>query len=637
MKISSANSKRLISVISGCLLLAAALGFWVASRSSAGTDNAGLSAAAEPMITTAPASAARVCGQRILRSPYDYHGKTGSFRSGARGLPTFGKPGTTFPADKAGVILPSGTHFYPSYKLRPYTVYYLLPGVHVTTIQADVKDAFVGGYWKGKGTTLDGKYANGGQAIDSNETLGNQRGVSVEYLTIERYMPNGNAAAVNQEANSGWLVQFNTITLNVPGAGVILGTANVLRDNCLTLNGQYGFQSTASDGYDRDALTGGPYGVTVTGNEISYNDTCDYSGRLNNKAVGWSNFDPVPAQYRNSRCGTITPDGDQGGFKLWRTNGVTIAGNYIHNNWGPGGWADTDNANTTWLDNTITGNESEGIIEEVSYNFSITGNYIADNDWTDGLNNPDFPQPAIYISESGSDTDFGGVPACAGPSCKKQPSYVHQSPIRNNTLVNNGGGVFLWQSSNRFCSDGFDTPCTLIDGGPKGPFTVAHCAANLPTAAISLITFQGETTGSPAEDWWDGCKWRTANVAVTGNTFDFNPAAIPHCTAAVWRDCGAGGVFSQYATPTASNPGWVVPTQITFFQGNTWSDNTYNGPLRLYVWNEGNGDNPVTWADWTGPASNGNKCTAKDERQSGYCSGPFGQDAGGTYHPKPVP
>ena len=73
----------------------------------------------------------------------------------------------------------------------------------------------------------------------------------------------------------------------------------------------------------------------------------------------------------------MTPDGDEGGFKLWQTNGVTIKDNYIHNNWGPGAWADTGNANTTFTGNTITDNEGQAIFEEISYNFSITNNYLA--------------------------------------------------------------------------------------------------------------------------------------------------------------------------------------------------------------------------------------------------------------------
>jgi hypothetical protein len=644
MKFSSARPRLVISVLSGCALLAGGIvGFQALTHSSAGssyTDSlAASSVVSEPMVGKAPGPGHNVCGWALLRPSYNYHGKTGSYKSGTGGLPTYGKAGTSFPTATAGVVLPTGDHVYPSYKLRAHTVYYLLPGVHVGSFQALTGDAFVGGYWNGKGSTLDGEYKNGGQAFDSNETLGNQPGVTIEYMTIKRYLPDGNAAAINEEGNSGWHIQYNTITLNVPGAGVLLSTADTLNDNCMTLNGQYGFQATSStNNWNEDRMTGGPYGITVSDNEISYNDTCDYSGRMNNKAVGWTNVNPVPPADRNPECGSVTGDGDQGGFKLWETNGVTISGNFIHNNWGPGGWADTNNANTTWLDNTIMNNESAGIMEEVSYNFAITGNYIANNNWVDGLNNAGFPAAAIYVSESGSDTEFGGVPACSEASCAKQPAYVHSSPISGNTFVNNGGSVFLWQSSNRFCSDGFDAPCTLVDGGRPGksPFTVANCKANLPKASVNLTTFAGNKTGSPAEDWWNGCRWRTENVTVTGNTFDFNPAQVPHCNSTAWPDCGAGGVFSQYATPTAANPGgWVVPTQITFFQGNVWARNHYYGKWDMYAWNQGNGDNPVTWSDWT-KALTGDKCTSAGQRQSGACTGPFGQDVGSTYRSTPL-
>ena len=107
---------------------------------------------------------------------------------------------------------------------------------------------------------------------------------------------------------------------------------------------------------------------------------------------------------------------------------MTIEDNYIHDNWGPGGWADTNNANTTWTGNTITDNEGEAIVEEISYNFSITNNCIADNGWTDGLNNSSFPQPAIFISESGSDTAFGGVPACRRGLVLPTSDHILNSP-----------------------------------------------------------------------------------------------------------------------------------------------------------------------------------------------------------------
>jgi len=531
------------------------------------------------------------------------------------------------------MVLPTGKHSYASYQLQPRTVYYLLPGTHIGGFDADKDDVFVGGRFHGMPTVLSGSYSVGGQAIDSNPSIGNQSGVTIEYLTIEKFTPDPNAAAINQEANTGWIIRYNTITLNVPGAGVIAGADNVLKDNCLTLNGQYGFQSTDVDGFSKDSLTGGPYGVTIAGNEISYNDTCDFSGLLKNPAIGWANYDPVPAQYRNSNCGTVVPNGDQGGFKLWQTDGVTVKDNYIHDNWGPGGWVDTNNANTTFTGNTVTGNEGEAIIEEISYNFSITDNYMADNDWTDGLGNNSFPQAAVYISGSGSDTEFGGVPACPEASCAGQGSYTTQSVISGNTLVDNGGSIFLWQDSNRYCSDGSDGVCTLVDGGPAGPFTLSACAANLPTASVSTSTYAGNHTGSPSEDWWDGCQWQTENVSITNNVIDFNPANVMDCNQTDWPDCGASGMFSEYGSPPDKVPGWVVPSQLTFFRNDTWADNTYNGPSTFYAWNQGNGGNPVSWTDWTGSVSGGDKCSSSGEQQGGYCTGPFGQDARSTYKP----
>ena len=42
---------------------------------------------------------------------------------------------------------------------------------------------------------------------------------------------------------------------------------------------------------------------------------------------------------------------------------------------------------------------------------------MAGNDLIDGLTNTSFPQPAIYVSNAGSDTTLGAVPACPEASC----------------------------------------------------------------------------------------------------------------------------------------------------------------------------------------------------------------------------
>ena len=442
----------LLAVVSGC----------TAKPSSDATTSPSTQSALPIQLT-------QVCGSAILNSPFSYHGAVGRYSSGTAGLPTYGRPGTDFPKATAGVILPAGKHSYASYELNPDTVYYLLPGKHVGSLQADTNDAFVGGLANGTPAVLSGDYSGYNEAIDSNFSAGDQSGVTIEYLTIEKFQPQGDGAAINQNSNTNWTLQYDTITLNAPGAGAIAGTSNILKYNCLTLNGQYGFQSSDVGPWGVDSLTGGPYNVTVEDNEISYNDTCDFEGLLNNPAIGWSNHNPVPARYRNSYCGKVTPDGNQGGFKLWHTNGVTIKENYIHNNWGPGAWADTNNANTTYTGNTITDNDGEAIIEEISYNFSITNNYLAYNGWASGLGNPKFPSPAIYVSQSGSDKIFGGVPACPEASCSGQDSYPSRSVITGNTFVNNGGNVFLWQDSNRFCSQALTTPARWSTAGTQGP------------------------------------------------------------------------------------------------------------------------------------------------------------------------
>ena len=150
-------------------------------------------------------------------------------------------------------------------------MYYLEPGSHIGSFQADANDAFVSGYANGKLTVLSGKYeTDENTAIDSNSSLGNQPGVTIEYLTIEKFTPNVDAAAINQEANTDWTVQYNTITLNVPGAGLIAGANNTMQNNCMQSNGQYGFQFVDTDRFGADSLTGGPYNVTINGNEISH-------------------------------------------------------------------------------------------------------------------------------------------------------------------------------------------------------------------------------------------------------------------------------------------------------------------------------------------------------------------------------
>ncbi len=92
------------------------------------------------------------------------------------------------------------------------------------------------------------------------------------------------------------------------------------------------------------------------------------------------------------------------------------------------------------------------------------------------------------------------------PSCiaSGMPSYPKGSVIEGNTLVDNGGGIFLWQNSDRYCNDGFDGVCTLTRGGAKGPFSWRAARRTSPMPLSTAARTVGEVTGSPPQNYWDG-------------------------------------------------------------------------------------------------------------------------------------
>ena len=231
------------------------------------------------------------------------------------------------------------------------------------------------------------------------------------------------------------------------GAALILGDNNVARYNCLDHNAQYGFQIFGNT-------------VNVTYNEISHNDSAN-------------------VESSNPGCGC------PGGMKAWEAKNVALDHNWVHNNMNVGLWVDTNNVGFDISNNVITDNTAEAIIYETSYNFHITNNYIARNEWVQGPSNKGFPNPAIYISESGGDARVGS-------------SYT-TSEVANNTLVDNWGGVTLWENANRYCAGaGGDHGCTLVNptvatissvGRPRSrPRPTSTTAAGRPRTCRSTTT-----------------------------------------------------------------------------------------------------------------------------------------------------
>ena len=425
------------------------------------------------------------------------------------------------------VSLPAGDNsgaIGQNWLISPDTTYFFESGVHTlgggefSQIIPAKNDVFVGA----PGAVLDGQNQNA-YAFTQHAT-----GVTIAYLEIRHFVSPLDQGVVNHDAGANWVMEHNYLHDN-GGAALILGDHNTARYNCLDHNAQYGFQI---------------FGDTVTAsfNEISHNDSAN-------------------VESSNPGCGC------SGGMKAWGAKNVVLDHNWVHDNLNVGLWVDTNNVGFDISHNQITDNTAEAIIYETSYNFHITDNYIARNAWEKGKENPGFPNPAIYISESGGDTRVG--------------SDYSTSEVANNTLVDNWGGVTLWENANRYCGGaGGDHECTLVN----------------PTVATKTTC---STTLLATSPYIDDCRWKVQNVSVHDNTLTLTRANIPNCTTA--NDCGDNALVSQYGTcggpcsPGDPYLGTYVEDNITFHQNNHFANNTYKGPWRFEIHEQ---NHYVSFATW---------------------------------------
>jgi Right handed beta helix region len=434
---------------------------------------------------------------------------------------------------KGAVVIPagnnSGTAIAHNWTIRPDTTYWFAPGTHTlgrgkySQIIPANGDTFIGA----PGAVLDGQrsnlYAFTQQARD----------VTIRYLTIKNFGPqgaSGGQGVVNHDRGPNWHIDHITVR-NSAGAGVMLGSGNVLAYSCLKNNGEYGFQ-------------GGDSNITADHNEVVGNNTDD-----------WENLQPG--------CGC------SGGAKFWGVKGATITNNYVHDNHGPGLWADTDNRGFDVENNYIANNAGEGFIYEISYNLRLANNTFVHNAVVAGPRIGGFPAPAVFISESGADSRVPGP-------------YGRTLTITGNRFTDNWAGVVLWENADRFCGSPANTStgeCTLVN--PEVA-TIHSCNAT------KIFT----------APYYSNCRWKTQNVFVSRNYFFFNPANIgPECTPAKY--CGFNGIFSQWGSEPSWSPyhGTVIENNIIFHQNNHFMSNIYEGPWQFVARQQGNA---VDWATWRG-------------------------------------
>jgi hypothetical protein len=427
---------------------------------------------------------------------------------------------------------------------QPNMTYWFAPGIH--TLGTGTYDQIIPGdddtYIGAPGAIISGQ---GDNDFAFTQTATD---VTIEYLTIEGFTPPGNEGAVNSSAAPSWTIEYDTIENNSPGTALYIGTNDVVSHNCLTANGQAAFGTYTVT--DTNSLTNGASNITLSGNEISFNDTCNW------EAIS---PDPVPADEIPANClnaGESPGCGCSGGGKFWEVDSAMVTGNYVHDNYNAGLWADDNNTGLTFTGNYISGNWGEGLIYELGYNAVIDANTFVDDAWGEGPTNPGFPVGAIYVSESGGDSRVPG--ANAG---------LFQ--IENNSFINDWSGVVLWESSNRFCGTGPGInptgACTLVD----------RPVANLNTCTQADLT---GATPTQTPDYYDLCRWKTQNVTVSNNLFSFTESDIPRCAGSA-NSCGMNAIFSEFGTYPSWSPyqGTVIEAAITRAQNNLFSSNTYSG------------------------------------------------------------
>jgi hypothetical protein len=438
--------------------------------------------------------------------------------------------------------------------LAANATYWFAAGTHTlgsgefAQIDAANSDTFVGA----PGAIIDG------QGHNDFAISGTGTGVTVKYLTIQDFTAPEQQGVVDSDLASGWIVENSTIENNPNGAGVLVESNGVLNDDCLTKNGQYGFQTYS--GSDSVPVTN----LTITNNEISYNDTRNYD---------------------TNGTGTC---GCTGGAKFWNDLGATVTGNYIHDNESLGLWMDTNDTGFNISNNYFSHNWDVAIQYEISYNVSITDNTFVDNGWVAGPHNPG--TGAIEINNSGSDTRVAG-------------QYGTQSVVSGNVLTDNWGGIDIYDDANRFCgtrSDNTSTDyCTLV---APSTYSVSSCTTHDTATA----------TSSQNPDYYDNCRWKSQNILITGNTVNFTPSNIGSgCTAA--NGCGFVGVYSEYGTYTPYTA-YAIPLALVNSQNVMFSNNTYNGPLVFDSMYQGN---TVSWAQWTNGYTDSNSDMAVRAQDSG--------------------
>ena len=450
-------------------------------------------------------------------------------------------------APTGAVTVPAGDNSSFNFN-QPGATLWFEAGTHTlgTDIYSQVIARANTAYLGAPGAILDG------QNLNLYAFTGDVSNVTIKYLTIKNFgrgLDNNNEGVVNHDSGTDWTIEYNTIEAN-DGAGVFLGTDNVVSYNCLKDNGQYGFSMFKMPTLTDSAIKN----IVLDHNEVVGNNTDDWESRLEG-------------------CGCT------GGGKFWDVEGATITNNWVHDNRGTGLWADTNNIDFLFEGNFIEENDGEGIWYEISYNATIRNNVLRRNAWVTGQNNTGSPGPAVYLSESGGDSRLASTVSGAA-----------QIRIYDNFFEDNFSGVSIYENANRFCNSNGNT-----SKGYCTPFITPRMIPDEPRDydyPNPISDTHPCYTDIASEPYTSDCRWHAQNIEVNNNEFHFDDTVVP-CAGTY---CGAQALIATGADNMPWSPYTVsgIQNDVMFNNNNNFHDNTYVGNWK-FAKGYGETVNLATW------------------------------------------
>ena len=272
--------------------------------------------------------------------------------------------------------------------------------------------------------------------------------------------------------------------LSIP-AGVTLADARITYHG-----GAGGYQTAMIDLQDGSGLRqvvaiGGPYAVVrvwdgVSGAAIVDSDV-SAGPALGILGYGCSGLRVTGTRIHGNNSGAGDPGNEAGGIKLGACSGVTISGDQVDHNGGPGIWADVGSSGWTISHNRVHHNTYAGIMYEISRSGAILDNAVWENGWGDHRST--IWGAGILVSSSGSTRVSGNIVAWSqeGISFISQNRGVSTSgdSATGNLVAVSGGRTAVG-----YFTDWGDPAAPTFSSNSR-PSSSQLAAAGIPTAPAS--------------------------------------------------------------------------------------------------------------------------------------------------------